>query len=83
VGLEINAFRHFSDAEVQAIFTWAKAGFDTSNLVIKTAASGEVTVQKDWLVDRDAFWNALNWRLDQISSNAAARRVTRTSIRYV
>lgn len=83
MGLEINAFRHFSDAEVTAIFTWAKAGFDTSNRVIKVAGSGDVSVEKDWLVDRDAFWAAINWRLDKISSNSTTKRVRRTIYRYV
>lgn len=83
MGLEINAFRHFTEAEVTAIFTWAKAGFDTSNRVIKVAGSGDVSVEKEWLVDRDAFWAALNHRLDQLSSNSASRRITRTIQRYV
>jgi hypothetical protein len=78
VGLEINAFRHFSDAEVQAIFAWAKAGFDTSNRTIRVVGSGDVSVEKEWLVDRDAFWSALNFRLDKISSNSATKPVRRT-----
>lgn len=82
MGLEINAFRHFSDAEVTAIFTWAKAGFDSSNRVIKVTGSGDLTVEDEWLVDRDAFWNALNWRLDKISSYSTTRKVTRTQYRY-
>jgi hypothetical protein len=83
VGLEINAFRHFSDAEALAILAWAKAGFNASNRVIKVTGSGEVSVEDDWLVDRDAFWAALNWRIDKISQFVANKRVTRTSIRYV
>jgi hypothetical protein len=82
VGLEINAFRHFSDAEVTAIFTWAKAGFDTSNRAIKVVGSGEVNVEEEWLVDRDAFWAAINWRLDRMTAHSGSRRVTRTVIGY-
>jgi hypothetical protein len=83
MGLEINAFRHFSDAEALAILAWAKAGFDESNRIIRVAGSGEVNVEKEWIVDRDAFWSALNWRIDRISSNSSSKRVRRTIYRFV
>lgn len=83
MGLEINAFRHFTDAEALAILAWAKAGFDTSNRVIKVTGSGEVSVEKDWLVDPNAFWSAINWRIDKISSHSTNRRYRRSIYRYV
>ena len=83
MALEVNAFRHFTDAEALAILAWAKAGFSESNRIIASAGSGEVQVQKEWIVDKNDFWAAINWRIDQISSYSTTRPVRRTIFRYV